>query len=165
MPPWHIDKSLGIQEFQNDRSLSDAQIDTIVKWVDAGAPKGDTKDMPQPVEWPNDDVWNFEKMYGKPDLIIKSPAYTQKGNAQDAWYKPVIADRPDRSPLGARHRNAPRHREGPQDHPSRARPSAAERRRHRRVDCAPAATTPAPASSWNGPSASRAKSCARTRAS
>ncbi len=31
MPPWHIDKTVGIQQFKNDRSLSDAQIDTIVK--------------------------------------------------------------------------------------------------------------------------------------
>jgi len=28
MPPWHIDKTVGIQKFKNDRSLSDAQIDT-----------------------------------------------------------------------------------------------------------------------------------------
>jgi hypothetical protein len=91
MPPWHIDKSLGIQHFENDRSLSDAEIDTIAKWVAAGAPKGDMKDMPKPVEWPSDDVWNFEKLYGKPDLVLKSPAYTQKGDAMDAWYKPVQA--------------------------------------------------------------------------
>src|SRR5882762_740866 len=32
MPPWHIDKNVGIQEFKNDRSLSDDQIDTIVRW-------------------------------------------------------------------------------------------------------------------------------------
>ncbi len=90
MPPWHIDTTLGIQDFENDRSLSTAEIDLIAKWVAAGAPKGDMKDMPKPVEWPANDVWNFEKMYGKPDLIIKSPAYTQKGNAMDAWYKPVV---------------------------------------------------------------------------
>ena len=29
MPPWHIDKTVGIQKFKNDRSLSDDQIDTI----------------------------------------------------------------------------------------------------------------------------------------
>ena len=91
MPPWHLDKSLGIQHFENDRSLSDAEIDTIVKWVAAGAPKGDMKDMPKPVEWPSDDIWNYEKMYGKPDLVLTSPAYTQKGDAMDAWYKPVQA--------------------------------------------------------------------------
>jgi hypothetical protein len=62
MPPWHIDKSLGIQHFENDRSLSDAEIDTIVKWVAAGAPKGDVKDMPKAIEWPVNDGWNFEKL-------------------------------------------------------------------------------------------------------
>ena len=38
MPPWHIDRSIGIREFKNDRGLSDEQVDTIVSWVDAGAP-------------------------------------------------------------------------------------------------------------------------------
>src|SRR5438874_7199890 len=38
MPPWHIDKTVGIQQFKNDRSLSDDEIDTILRWVDAGAP-------------------------------------------------------------------------------------------------------------------------------
>src|SRR6187455_2967226 len=41
MPPWHIDKTIGIQKYKNDRSLSDEQIDTVVRWVNAGAPKGD----------------------------------------------------------------------------------------------------------------------------
>ena len=40
MPPWHIDKTVGIQRFKNDRSLSDDEIETIVGWVDAGAPQG-----------------------------------------------------------------------------------------------------------------------------
>ncbi len=92
MPPWHIDKTIGIQQFQNDRSLSDNQIDTIVRWVDGGAPKGDPRDMPPPVKWADDNVWNFAPLYGgPPDLIIKSPPYTQRALAQDAWYKPVMA--------------------------------------------------------------------------
>ena len=33
MPPWHLDKTVGIQHFQNDMSLSDAQISTIARWV------------------------------------------------------------------------------------------------------------------------------------
>src|SRR5262245_19010222 len=41
MPPWHIDKTVGLQHFANDRSLSDAQLDTIVRWIDGGAPMGD----------------------------------------------------------------------------------------------------------------------------
>jgi hypothetical protein len=90
MPPWHIDKNVGIQHFANDRSLSDAQIATIVKWVDAGAPKGDMKDMPPPVKWPNEETWNFASLFGEPDLIIKSPPYKMPAQAQDAWYKPVV---------------------------------------------------------------------------
>ena len=47
MPPWHIDKTVGVQKFKNDISLTDEQIATIVRWVDAGAPMGDPKDMPR----------------------------------------------------------------------------------------------------------------------
>ena len=91
MPPWHIDKAVGIQHFKNDRSLSDKEIDTIVRWVDAGAPKGDPKDMPPPKTFARDDVWNFAELYGgPPDLIVKSPAYTTPAQALDQWFKPVV---------------------------------------------------------------------------
>ena len=55
MPPWHIDKTQGIQHYKNDRSLSDAEIATIVKWVDAGAPDVDLKDLPHHVQFKDDD--------------------------------------------------------------------------------------------------------------
>src|SRR5215468_7851468 len=91
MPPWHINQTVGIQEFKNDRSLSDAQIATIVKWVDSGAPKGDPKDMPPAKQWPDESKWNLAGMFGgPPDLIIKSPDWTVPAVAQDAWYKPVV---------------------------------------------------------------------------
>src|SRR5213594_4559506 len=89
MPPWHIDKTVGIQKFKNDRSLSDAQIDTIVKWVDAGAPKGDPKDMPPPKQWPDESKWQLATKYGQPDLVVKSAPYTIPAAAQDAWWRPV----------------------------------------------------------------------------
>jgi len=90
MPPWHLDKTVGIQHFENDASLSDRQIDTILKWVDAGAPAGDMKDMPPPVKWPSGDTWEFANTFGKPDLIVKSPAWHMPAQAQDAWYKPIV---------------------------------------------------------------------------
>ena len=43
MPPWYIDKNIGVQGFRYDRSLSDAEIATIVAWVDAGARRGDPR--------------------------------------------------------------------------------------------------------------------------
>ena len=41
MPPWHVDKRVGIQEFKNDISLSDDEIGTIVAWAEAGAISAD----------------------------------------------------------------------------------------------------------------------------
>jgi len=66
MPPWHLDKTVGIREYKNDISLSDQEIDTIVRWVDGGAKKGDQKDMPPPLTFRPEDDW----FIGKPDLIV-----------------------------------------------------------------------------------------------
>ena len=91
MPPWMIDKHVGIQHYKNDRSLNDKEINTIVAWVNGGAAKGDPKDMPPPVKWEAGNGWHYAKQFGgPPDLVIKSPNYTQKAVAQDAWYKPVV---------------------------------------------------------------------------
>ena len=66
MPPWHLDKGVGIQQFQNDMSLSDDQIQTIAKWVDAGAPQGDAKDMPAARVFPKDDGgWKLTAEFGR----------------------------------------------------------------------------------------------------
>jgi len=90
MPPWHIDKTVGIQKFKNDRSLNDDQIDTILKWVAAGAPKGDAKDMPPAKVWTDtNDSWQLAGKYGQPDITVKSPEYTMPAVAQDAWWRPT----------------------------------------------------------------------------
>ncbi len=89
MPPWHIDKTVGIQHFANDISLSDAQISTIARWVDAGAPLGDPKDMPPAKTWPNDDGWQLSKQFGPPDLVLASEPYTMTAKGQDVWFKPL----------------------------------------------------------------------------
>src|SRR5437764_7537971 len=70
MPPWHIDKTVGIQKFKNDRSLNDDQIETILGWVAAGSPKGDPKDMPAPRVWKDDSGWSMAEKYGQPDLVV-----------------------------------------------------------------------------------------------
>jgi hypothetical protein len=89
MPPWHLDQTVGIQHFQNDRSLTDAQIAAIVRWVDSGAPLGDPKDMPPPKQWPDDEGWQLAKLYGQPDLVLKSEPYTMPAHGQDVWFKPL----------------------------------------------------------------------------
>jgi hypothetical protein len=88
MPPWHLDKTVGIQHFQNDFSLSDDQIATIARWVDSGAPLGDPKDMPAAKQWPDNQGWELAKQFGQPDLVLKSDAYTMPAHGQDVWFKP-----------------------------------------------------------------------------
>jgi len=90
MPPWHIDQTIGIRHFKNDMSLTDEQIDTIVRWVDAGAPEGDPEDLPEPVPLVTDNEWQgVRDGYGPPDLVIRSPEYTMPARHQDVWFRPT----------------------------------------------------------------------------
>jgi hypothetical protein len=88
MPPWHLDKTVGIQHFVNDRSLNDDQVETIVKWVDNGAPLGDPKDAPPARVWDTENGWKLKAQYGEPDMVIKSDDYTMPAHGQDVWFKP-----------------------------------------------------------------------------
>jgi hypothetical protein len=62
MPPWFADPRYG--EFKNKMVLTDAEIDTIVRWVGAGSPAGDSADAPAPVEYPKG--WHI----GEPDEVF-----------------------------------------------------------------------------------------------
>ena len=62
MPPWFADPKHG--EFANDPSLSQDEINTIVSWVDAGAPQGDDKDLPPSPKFT--EGWEI----GQPDLVL-----------------------------------------------------------------------------------------------
>jgi len=91
MPPWHIDKSVGIQKFKNDMSLTDQQIATIVAWVDGGAVEGNPADLPpaRPIETKL--YWQGERDgYGAPDLVVSSPEYTMPPVSQDQWWRPMV---------------------------------------------------------------------------
>ena len=81
MPPWFIEKEIGIQKFKDDISLSDAEIARIAKWVEAGAPRGNPVDMPPAREFADNAAWQI----GKPDLIVTSPAVEMKAISPDYW--------------------------------------------------------------------------------
>ena len=100
MPPWYIDKNVGVQGFKYDRSLSDAEIVTIVAWVDAGAPRGNPADLPPAREFAVRDQWHI----GEPDWIVPIPEpfvvaaeapnwwgdfYADSGLTEDRWIKAV----------------------------------------------------------------------------
>jgi hypothetical protein len=81
MPPWYVEKNIGIQQFHNDPSLNDDEIAMIAKWADSGAPRGNPADMPPPKVWPDGKAWAI----GTPDLIVKSTDILVKGDAPDWW--------------------------------------------------------------------------------
>jgi hypothetical protein len=81
MPPWFIERDIGIQDFQNDISLSEEEIATIATWVDSGTPEGNPADLPAPLFFSAEDVWDI----GTPDLIIDLPPFTMEAEAPDWW--------------------------------------------------------------------------------
>src|SRR5713101_5289971 len=82
MPPWFIDKNVGVQHFSNDRSLTDREIDVIVKWVDTGAPQGNPADMSPPRQWANTETWQI----GTPDVIVTLPKdVIVRAKGPDQW--------------------------------------------------------------------------------
>ena len=65
MPPWHATQPRGT--FSNDRRLTEQEKDTLIRWADAGAPKGDPKDQPPIPKFV--DGWEI----GTPDAVISMP--------------------------------------------------------------------------------------------
>ena len=89
MPPWHIDRNIGITKFKDDPSLSDEEIATIVKWVDAGAPRGNASDMPPLRQFADSSAWQI----GTPDIVVKYPAYKVPAAGPDLFGN-IYADIP-----------------------------------------------------------------------
>ena len=90
MPPYHINRTVGIQDFKYDRGLTDEQIETIVSWVDQGAVYGDAADEPAPMEFPDPNRWQLADEFGEPDLIIESEPFSLAAVTQDQWFRPTV---------------------------------------------------------------------------
>ena len=86
MPPWHLDPTVGIREYIDDPSLSDTEIETIVRWVENGAVEGNPADAPPPVEFSDLSQWTF----GEPDLIVKNEAIEMPAECEDRYPNPVV---------------------------------------------------------------------------
>ena len=88
MPPWYIEKGIGIQQYKNDISLSDEQVATIAQWVDSGALQGNPADMPPPLKFAEGNEWTI----GTPDLVVSTPPVSVKAVQPDWWGSAGFAD-------------------------------------------------------------------------
>lgn len=81
MPPWYMEKDVGIQSYKNDPSLSEAELAAISTWARTGTPKGDPADAPEPLVFDDSLKWTA----GEPDLIVKTNSVTKLAGTPDWW--------------------------------------------------------------------------------
>ena len=81
MPPWYMEKDVGIQSYKNDPSLSEAELAAISTWARTGTPKGDPADAPEPLVFDDSLKWAA----GEPDLIVKTNSVTKLAGTADWW--------------------------------------------------------------------------------
>ena len=80
MPPWYAEGDPG--KWLNDRRLSQGEINKIVAWVDAGAPRGNDSDIPPPPKFAQG--WNHPS--GRPpDIIIEAPEMKVPAEGESPW--------------------------------------------------------------------------------
>src|SRR5436190_22916354 len=77
MPPWYVEKNIGIQQYKNDPSLSAAEIAKVAQWADGGAAEGNRADLPPARTFEDGNTWAI----GTPDLIDKTHESPVKGTA------------------------------------------------------------------------------------
>lgn len=81
MPPWYMEKDIGIQDYKNDPSLSDEELAKISTWARTGAPEGDPADAPAPLVFDDSTKWSA----GEPDLIVSTEEVTKLAGSPDWW--------------------------------------------------------------------------------
>ncbi|HET9948874.1 MAG TPA: cytochrome c [Longimicrobiales bacterium] len=81
MPPYYVERGIGIQHYKDDERLTDEEVAKIAAWVDHGTPEGDPADMPPPKVWPEVGVWTL----GEPDLVVRSQTFSKEAGSPDWW--------------------------------------------------------------------------------
>ena len=80
MPPWYVEKNIGIQQYKQDTSLSDEQVAMIAAWADNGTPEGDPADLPPVRVFDDNAEWTI-----RPDLVAISEEMFVGGGDADWW--------------------------------------------------------------------------------
>jgi mono/diheme cytochrome c family protein len=90
MPPYRYDRNVGIQNVKFDLRLSEGEIQTIARWVDNGAPRGNAADLPPSLKFPDPSEWAFAGQFGPPDLVVPTKPFTLPAGGQDVWWRPAV---------------------------------------------------------------------------
>jgi mono/diheme cytochrome c family protein len=84
MPPYNADAHVG--EFQEYANLTEADTRTLIRWIEAGAPRGEGEDplladvKPRP-DWP----------LGQPDLVVDIPKFDLPASGYVEYQMPAVA--------------------------------------------------------------------------
>ena len=81
MPPWYMEKNIGIQDYKYDPSLNDEEIAKISTWARSGTPKGNLADAPTPLVFNDNQKWTA----GQPDIIVSTNDVTKLAGTPDWW--------------------------------------------------------------------------------
>ena len=81
MPPYYLERGIGIQQVKDDERLSEEQLGLIALWADSGAPEGNPENLPAVPEFSDSNEWRL----GQPDLIIPLADLYVPGDAADSW--------------------------------------------------------------------------------
>ena len=81
MPPWYVEKDIGIQDYKDDPSLNDEELAAISTWARTGATRGNSADAPEPLVFDDSLKWRA----GEPDLIVKTQDVTKLAGTADWW--------------------------------------------------------------------------------
>ena len=80
MPPWYVEKNIGIQHYKQDNSLNDEELAMIAAWADNGTPEGNPADLPPAREFDDSGEWTI-----RPDLVVSSEELLVGGTDADWW--------------------------------------------------------------------------------
>jgi len=80
MPPWYVEKDIGIQHYKQDPSLNDLEVAMIAAWADNGTPEGDPADLPPVREFDDSGAWTI-----RPDVVAISEEILVRGGDADWW--------------------------------------------------------------------------------
>ncbi|MCR9259386.1 MAG: cytochrome c [Pseudomonadaceae bacterium] len=89
MPPWHADPAVG--HWQHSAAMSDNDTQTLINWIEAGAPRG-TADDPLLAERQQTPQWPL----GEPDLMLEIPTFDIPATGVVDYQFPVVANPLDR---------------------------------------------------------------------